>query len=147
MYFLPNRLQYVQVDEDYKSKYFVKCAVPQGSVQVPLLFLQYVNDRKNISPVFDPIKFSGGTNFFLAHSEEQKLFWTIYQEIPNISLCFASNILSLNSKKSPKYSFFHKPSKTTKFCSMKTWTGKSTSKIAKNCKKSRATLPGKTFFR
>ena len=81
------------------------------------------------SPVFDPLKFSGDTNFFLAHSEVQKLFWTIYQEISSISLCFTSNILSLNSKKSPKYSFFHKPSKTTKFCSMNTWTRKSTSKI------------------
>ena len=73
-----------------------------------LLFLLYVND--NASSILDPIMFADDTNLFYTHSNVQKLFSTMNEELASINQWFTSNKLSLNAKKT-KYSFFHKPSK------------------------------------
>ena len=88
----------------------MKCGVPQGFILVPLLFLLYVNDLKNASSVIDPIMFADDTNLFYTHSDKQKLFSTMNEELASIDQWFTSNKLSLNANKT-KYSFFHKPSK------------------------------------
>ena len=88
----------------------MKCGVPRGSILGPLLFLSYVNYLKNASFVLDPIMFADDTNLFYIHSNIQKLFSTMNEELASINQWFTSNKLSLNAKKT-KYSFFHKPSK------------------------------------
>ena len=88
----------------------MKCGVPQGSILGPLLFLFYVNDLKNASSVLDPIMFADDTNLFYAHSNIQKLFSTMNEELASINQWFTSNKLSLNAKKA-KYSCFQKPIK------------------------------------
>ena len=72
--------------------------------------LLYVHDLKNASSVLDPIMFADDTNLFYTHSNIQKLFSTMNEELASINQWFTSNKLSLNAKKT-KYSFFHKPSK------------------------------------
>ena len=88
----------------------VKCRVPQGFILGPLLFLLYVNDLKNVFSVLDPIIFADDTNLFYTHSNIQKLFSIMNEELASINQWFTSNKLSSNSKKTKHY-FFHKPNK------------------------------------
>ena len=109
--YLSNRLQYIQIDENSRTEFcVVKCGVPQGSILGPLLFLLYVNDLKNASSVLDPIMFVDDTDLFYTHSNSQKLFSTMNEELASINQWFTSNKLSLNAEKT-KYYFFHTPSK------------------------------------
>ena len=88
----------------------MKCGVLQGSILGPLLFLFYVNDFKNTSSVLDPIMFADDTNLFYTHSNIQKLFSMMNEELASINQWFTLNKLSLIAKKYI-YSCFNKPSK------------------------------------
>ena len=88
----------------------MKCGVLQGSILGPLLFLLHVNNLINESSVLYPIMFADDTNLFYTHSNVQKLFSTMKEELASIKQWFTSNKLALHAKKT-KYSCFHKPSK------------------------------------
>ena len=77
----------------------MKCGVPQGSILGPLLFLFYVNNLKNVSSALDLNMFPDDTNLFYTHSNIQKLFSTVNEELASINQWFNSNKLSLNAKK------------------------------------------------
>ena len=98
--YLSNRLQYIQVDENYRTEYcVVKCRVLQGSILGSLLFLLYVNDLKNASSILDPITFVDDTNLFYTDSNIQKIFSTMNEKLASINQWFTSNKLSLTTKK------------------------------------------------
>ena len=63
--YLENRLQYVSFDDMDSTMRNVICGVPQGSILGPKLFILYINDICNVSPVLKFILFADDTNIFL----------------------------------------------------------------------------------
>ena len=103
---LSNRNQYIHTSENSKTNFeYITCAIPQGSILGPPLFLVYVNDQPNASRLLDPIMFCNDTNVFFS----QDLFRVINNELVNIKDWFTVNKIFLDVDKT-KYTFFHKPS-------------------------------------
>ena len=59
--YLENMKQYVCVNNVNSDLLKVKCGVPQGSILRPKLFILYINDICNISPVFNFILLTDDT--------------------------------------------------------------------------------------
>ena len=60
--YLLNRLQYVDINGSISSMQHISTGVPQGSILGPLLFLIYMNDLPNVSPLFKYILFADNTS-------------------------------------------------------------------------------------
>ena len=93
--YLSNRSQYVFCNGVKSDILNITCAVPQGSVLGPLLFLLYISDLPNISSKL---------NFFLFADDYEsddlkELEKTVNQELKLLSQWLNVNRLSLNVKK------------------------------------------------
>ena len=109
--YLSKRNQFVSYEHGKTDMSVVTCAVPQGSILGPLLFLIYINDMNKASKLLNPIMFADDSNLFYSHHDIKKLFEIVNNELRNIHEWFKANKLSLNRGKT-NYVFFHKNTKT-----------------------------------
>lgn len=77
----------------------IKCGVPQGSILGPLLFLIYVNDISNTSPLLQFIMFADDTNVFMSNNSLTELVDKLNAELEKVDKWFKANKLSLNLEK------------------------------------------------
>ena len=97
--YLLNREQYVVFQGSCSHRCKITCGVPQGSILGPLLFLVYVNDIVNASPLLTYVLFADDTNIFCSNKNHHTLLTTLDTELRNISAWFKCNKLSLNIDK------------------------------------------------
>ena len=97
--YMENRLQYVSFGDTDSTLRNVICGVPQGSILGPKLFIPYINDICNVSPVLKFILFADDTNIFCSRSDIVQLSIIVSNELDKLSEWFAVNKLSLNLSK------------------------------------------------
>ena len=97
--YLSNRKQFVSINGHDSHSKIVTCGVPQGSLLGPLLFILYINDLRNSSPLLSFICFADDTNLFLTHRDPQTLVDTLNKELVSVQSWIYANKLSLNIDK------------------------------------------------
>ena len=66
--YLNNRRKFITLNSN-TSFANISCSIPQGSILGPLLFLLYINDLSNVSPVLDPIMCADDTNLSYSNND------------------------------------------------------------------------------
>lgn len=97
--YLSNRMQLVKIDDVKSDLTNISHGVPQGSTLGPLLFLLYINDLPNVSPILKVRMFADDTNLFYSHEDPAVVENVMNSEIKNILRYCATNKLTVNVKK------------------------------------------------
>lgn len=97
--YLEGRSQFVQLAQNQSEIRKISCGVPQGSILGPLLFILYINDVVNVSPLVEMFMFADDTNLFMSNSNVEILIQQMNAELCKLSHWFKINKLSLNIKK------------------------------------------------
>ena len=92
-------MQYVSFGDIDSILRNVICGVPQSSILGPKLFILYINDICNVSPVLKFILFADDTNIFCSGSDIVQLSIIVSNELDKLNEWFAVNKLSLNLSK------------------------------------------------
>ena len=113
--YLPNRKQYVQIDDVLSSVQYIKTGIPQGSIVGPLFFSIYINDIVKCTEKFNCILYADDTTLNSSVDSFGKEIHIIEQnisaELQKISKWLELNGLQSNTEKS-KFMFFHMPQKS-----------------------------------
>lgn len=107
--YLSGRKQYVEIEGHKSSVKDINTGVPQGSTLGPLLFIIYMNDINDVSPLLKTILFADDTSLSsvisLFPSGPRRTSLAINNELEKITDWLRANKLSLNVKKT-KYMVF-----------------------------------------
>ena len=87
--YLPSRKQYInfEINDNNGKTVLLKiiCAVSQGSILGPLLFIIYVNDLCQVSAILKPIMFAEYTNLCCSSNDIKTLFLNTNLQFKKIS--------------------------------------------------------------
>ena len=97
--YLHQRQQYVKISSTSSKWKYINCGVPQGSILGPLLFIIYINDLVNSSPILHKIIFADDTNLFMSHNNIDILQDLLNKKLSEVDSWFKINKLSLNIAK------------------------------------------------
>ena len=115
--YLKNRQQYVTFQSQDSQKQNLTCGVPQGSILGPLLFIIYINDIINSSPLLHFIIFADDTSVLYSHNNLRTLTNRLNCELSKLSKWFKTNKLSLNINKT-NFINFQKATSNEENCSV-----------------------------
>ena len=108
MSFIRDRKYFVNINDINSKIKNVNIGVPQGSTLGPLLFLLYVNDMKNCSPILHFTQFADDTTLGYSCKNFQDLQTILEQEIHKVTKWLAANKLLLNVAKTHSMLFTFK---------------------------------------
>src|SRR6218665_3059470 len=97
--YLLYRQQQVRCNRKLSNFRSVEDGVTQGSILGPLLFLLYIIDLPNATPLLHFVLFTDDSNVFASHGSYETLFQIINTGLPLVNDWFRANMLSLNDSK------------------------------------------------
>jgi len=97
--YLTNRTQCVQVGNSQSTFLPITCGVPQGSILGPTLFILYINDLTNFTPIFNTILYADDTNLFFESRDINLNMDQIQTGLDNVVGWCDANKLTLNLDK------------------------------------------------
>ena len=107
--YLEDRTQCVRIGNYYSDCSSLLTGVPQGSVLGPLLFLCYINDFPNVSPIFKTVLFADDTTVSVSGPDFVELCGVINSELVRITDWSNANKLALNADKTAALIFSNRP--------------------------------------
>lgn len=116
--YLENRTQAVKYGGSVSELLNINLGIPQGSLIGPLLFLLYINDLPNVSPIILPIMYADDTNIFLSHNDTGMLIRQANIVLDRIYIWLCSNRLSLNVSKTKFMLFSRKKNIDNEFITL-----------------------------